>query len=64
MQENKTNYLAWLEERLTGVGPGLLSGETGCPYHCPCLSSPSPLQALSSLAGLSNSWTEEAFSED
>ena len=46
------------------MGPGLLSGEPGCPYHCPCLSSPSPLQALSSLTGHYNSWSEETFSED
>ena len=28
------------------MGPGLLRGETGCPYHCSCLQSSSPLQSL------------------
>ena len=46
------------------MGPGLLRGETGCPYHFSCLQFPSPLQALRSLAGLSNSWSEEGLSED
>ena len=38
MQEDKKDYLTGGVK--SGVGPGLLSEEAGCPYHCSRLSRP------------------------